>query len=451
MQPRDMELLERAIEEITDRAVAAGLDFFPMRYEITPPDILYSIGAYGMPTRFSHWSFGKAYYRMKTDYDFGLSKIYELVINSDPCYAFLLESNSLLQNKLIVAHVLAHSDFFKNNAYFSLTNRNMVESMAVTARRIRAWEEQYGRKTVESFLDAVLSINEHVDPHAVFRDGTPTGYRPRLQEEPDDGQRNRFADSPRDDGAARHSASDSGRPQKEEKDVVRFIADRSPVLEDWEREIMYRLRDEMLYFWPQLETKIMNEGWATFWHVQILREMDLDEEEAVEFAAMHARLIQPPVTGINPYLLGWKMFVWLDRNLGREAIFDIRATESDVSFLRNYLNKELAEEMDLFVFRRSGDQWKITSKDVEEVREHLIRSRINGGYPYIVACDDNYQNRGELYLLHRYDGTELDTRYIAKTLPLVHRLWGRSVHLETVISGQNVRYTWDGEKLSHRV
>jgi len=125
MQPRDMELLERAIEEITDRAVAAGLDFFPMRYEITPPDILYSIGAYGMPTRFSHWSFGKAYYRMKTDYDFGLSKIYELVINSDPCYAFLLESNSLLQNKLIVAHVLAHSDFFKNNAYFSLTNRNM--------------------------------------------------------------------------------------------------------------------------------------------------------------------------------------------------------------------------------------------------------------------------------------------------------------------------------------
>ncbi len=214
---------------------------------------------------------------------------------------------------------------------------------------------------------------------------------------------------------------------------------------------MYRLREEMLYFWPQLETKIMNEGWATFWHVQILREMDLDEEEAVEFAAMHARLTQPPVTGINPYLLGWKMFVWLDRNLGREAVFDIRATESDVSFLRNYLNKQLAEEMDLFVFRRSGDHWRITSKDVEEVREHLIRSRINGGYPYIVACDDNYQNRGELYLLHRYDGTELDTRYIAKTLPMVYRLWGRPVHLETVISDQNVRYTWDGKKLSHRV
>src|SRR5690606_11773353 len=167
MQPRELQLLEQSIEEITERSLSAGLDFFPMRYEITPADILYSIGAYGMPTRFSHWSFGKAYYRLKTDYDFGLSKIYELVINSDPCYAFLLESNSLLQNKLIAAHVLAHSDFFKNNAYFSLTNRNMVESMAVTARRIRAYEEQYGRKTVEAFLDAVLSIHEHIDPHTV--------------------------------------------------------------------------------------------------------------------------------------------------------------------------------------------------------------------------------------------------------------------------------------------
>jgi stage V sporulation protein R len=451
MQFVDMERLERAIEEITERALASGLDFFPMRYEITPPDILYSIGAYGMPTRFSHWSFGKAYYRMKTDYDYGLSKIYELVINSNPCYAFLLESNSLLQNKLIVAHVLGHSDFFKNNAYFSLTNRNMVESMAVTARRIRAYEEQYGRKTVETFLDAVLSINEHVDPHTVFRDGTPTGYRPQSPEDPGGGEPMGAADSSREEAQAKGSALGPAQSPKEEKDLVRFIADRSPILEGWEREIMYRLREEMLYFWPQLETKIMNEGWATFWHVQILREMDLDEEEAVEFAAMHARLIQPPVTGINPYLLGWKMFVWLDRNLGREAVFDIRATESDVSFLRNYLNKELAEEMDLFVFRRSGEHWRITSKDVEEVREHLIRSRINGGYPYIVACDDNYQNRGELYLLHRYDGTELDTRYIAKTLPMVYRLWGRPVHLETVISDQNVRYTWDGKKLSHRV
>ena len=135
-----------------------------MRYEICPADIIYTFGAYGMPTRFSHWSFGKQFHKMKLHYDFGFSKIYELVINSDPCYAFLLDSNSLIQNKLIVAHVLAHCDFFKNNVRFQNTKRDMVESMAATAERIRQYEIQYGKKEVETFFDAVLAIEEHIDP-----------------------------------------------------------------------------------------------------------------------------------------------------------------------------------------------------------------------------------------------------------------------------------------------
>ena len=112
--------LEYAISEITEIAKGFGLDFYPMRYEICPSEIIYTFGAYGMPTRFSHWSFGKQFHKMKLHYDFGLSKIYELVINSNPCYAFLLDSNSLIQNKLIVAHVLAHCDFFKNNIRFKI-------------------------------------------------------------------------------------------------------------------------------------------------------------------------------------------------------------------------------------------------------------------------------------------------------------------------------------------
>lgn len=119
-----------------------------------------------MPTRFSHWSFGKTFNKMKMQYDFGLSKIYELVINSNPCYAFLLDSNSLIQNKLI-AHVLAHCDFFKNNARFSKTNRNMVESMTATAERIREYEMIHGALAVEQVIYAVLAIQEHVDPSIV--------------------------------------------------------------------------------------------------------------------------------------------------------------------------------------------------------------------------------------------------------------------------------------------
>ncbi|MGO4350215.1 SpoVR family protein, partial [Paenibacillus sp. MCAF9] len=164
MRQDEIRALERSIDEITEIATGFGLDFYQMRYEICPAEIIYTFGAYGMPTRFSHWSFGKTFNKMKLQYDFGLSKIYELVINSNPCYAFLLEGNSLIQNKLIVAHVLAHCDFFKNNARFGVTNRNMVESMSATADRIHQYEMDHGTEAVEKFIDAILAIQEHVDP-----------------------------------------------------------------------------------------------------------------------------------------------------------------------------------------------------------------------------------------------------------------------------------------------
>ena len=160
----EMKALHRAIDEITEIATGFGLDFYPMRYEVCPADIIYTFGAYGMPTRFTHWSFGKQFHRMKLQYDLGLSQIYELVINSNPCYAFLLDTNSLIQNKLIIAHVLAHCDFFKNNVRFSNTRKDMVESMTATAERIADYEMIHGKEEVERFLDAVLAIQEHVDP-----------------------------------------------------------------------------------------------------------------------------------------------------------------------------------------------------------------------------------------------------------------------------------------------
>lgn len=176
-------LLEEAIGEIAACAWEQGLDFYPMRFEICPAEIIYTFGAYGMPTRYSHWSFGKAYYRIKTQYDYGLNRIYELVINTRPCYAFLLAGNSVIQNRLVTAHVLAHSDFFKNNAYFSHTSGDMLEIMAQAAARIREYEMLYGRDRVEEFLDAVLAIQEHVDPHRfIKRSPSVTGGQGTVQE-----------------------------------------------------------------------------------------------------------------------------------------------------------------------------------------------------------------------------------------------------------------------------
>ncbi len=264
MRASEQKALEYAIAEITEIAKGFGLDFYPMRYEICPSEIIYTFGAYGMPTRFSHWSFGKQFHKMKLHYDLGLSKIYELVINSDPCYAFLLDSNSLIQNKLIVAHVLAHCDFFKNNVRFSNTKRDMVESMAATADRIRQYEILYGKQEVESFLDAVLAIEEHIDPSLV---------RPKLSWSVDDLEEAdvKQSSTPYDD-LWNLEKKEEKKPEKKkkkfppqpEKDIMLFIEQYSRDMTDWQRDILTMMRDEMLYFWPQLETKIMNEGWASY-------------------------------------------------------------------------------------------------------------------------------------------------------------------------------------------
>src|SRR5690242_12737320 len=152
MTPEEVRELESAIDEIMTIADRMGLDPYPVHFELVPATIMYEFGAYGLPGRFSHWTHGRAYQQIKTMYDYGLSRIYELVINADPAYAFLLENNSVLQNKLVVAHVLGHTDFFKHNAFFKGTSRQMVEMVSVHAERIRQYEFEHGREAVEELL-----------------------------------------------------------------------------------------------------------------------------------------------------------------------------------------------------------------------------------------------------------------------------------------------------------
>ncbi|OZM58062.1 stage V sporulation protein R [Lottiidibacillus patelloidae] len=458
--------LQYAIDEITEIATGFGLDFYPMRYEICPAEIIYTFGAYGMPTRFSHWSFGKQFHKMKIHYDLGLSKIYELVINSNPCYAFLLDTNSLIQNKLIVAHVLAHCDFFKNNVRFSNTKRDMVDSMAATAERIKHYEHVYGKEEVETFLDAILAIQEHIDPSLL---------RPKLQwsidEEESEEQTKNQGDSAyadlwaldKDNKEEKPTKRKKKLPPKPEKDILLFIEQYSRDLEEWQRDILTMMRQEMLYFWPQLETKIMNEGWASYWHAKILQEMDLDSSEAIEFAKLNANVVQPSRTQINPYYLGVQIFKDIEERYnnpteemikrgvkpgsGREKMFEVREIESDISFLRNYLTKDLVHREDMYLFQKQGRDYKIVDKDWENVRDQLVSMRVNGGFPYITVNDGDYLKSGELYLKHHYEGIELDLKYLEKVMPYIHQLWGRPVHMETFYEERSVVFTYEGKKV----
>jgi len=443
---REVIELEHAIERIWEIGHGFGLDPFPTNFEIVPATVMYEIGSYALPGRYSHWTFGKAYHRMKTMYDFGLSRIYEVVINANPAYGFLLETNSLLQNKLVIAHVMGHVDFFKNNAWFARTNRRMVDDAASHARRIGAYEFQYGHRVVERFLDAVLSIEEHVDPTAFVARAPDAARAPAAP-----------AVGRYDDLLARHElpkpaervdAHDGG-PALPEKDLLGFIAAHSPVLEPWQRDVVAMIREEMLYFVPQMQTKTINEGWASFWHSRIMRELDLGDAEHLEFAELHAGVVSPHTGQLNPYFVGYRILEDIERRYGRERLFEAREVENDVSLLRNYLTEELCEELDLFVFELvDGEAWTITEKRWERVRDQLVANMSNFGFPYIEVADGDYKRNLELFLRHRYEGTELDLRYARKTLENCQVLWGRPVHLETVVDGEVTTLSYDGSEHS---
>lgn len=428
-----------------------------MRFEVVPADIMYTIGAYGMPVRFSHWTFGKAYQRMKTAYEYNLSRIYELVINHDPCYAFLLEGNTLVQNLLVVAHVYGHSDFFKRNRRFARTSRRMLETMSASAARLREYEFRHGQRRVEAFLDAVLSIQEHVDPYRreevappAARGGEAPGRRASLAAasmRPGGKWDVLFPPVPQPSGEEPPRRD----PPAPERDVLLYLARSARHLDDWERDVISIVREEMLYFWPQIETKIMNEGWATYWHARIMRELDLTGDQALEFARIHSSVVHPHKGQINPYFVGLKIWEDIESRHGREAMFEAREIETDVSFVRNHLNEKLVSDLDLYLYKKVGLSWQVVDRDWKRVRDGLVDSLVNGGHPYIVVEDGDYRRQGGLYLRHVYEGRQLDLRYLEKTLRHVYEIWRRPVYLETVVDRRTEVFSYDGERNAREV
>jgi stage V sporulation protein R len=314
---------------------------------------------------------------------------------------------------------------------------------------------------VEKFISAVLSVQEHIDPYLLEQvhkktEGDLSEAKKKSPSKESYSDLIGLNEVSETETTHKNSAS-----PREEKDIMLYIQDNSAVLENWQRDIMTMLREEMLYFWPQLETKIMNEGWATYWHAKIMREMDLTTEESIEFAKLHANVTQPSQKQLNPYYLGLKLFENIEREEraiskdpdpekdAMQKLFEIRALDSDQSFIRNYMTKEFVEKEDLFLFHKKDNEYVIHTKDWEAVRDQLVASRVNGGFPYLVVSDGDYLKNGELYLKHRFEETELEISSLEKVLFHLHELWGRTVHLETVVETYNVLFSCDGQKV-HR-
>ena len=462
---KDLDALVTAEEQIVEIARRFGLDPFPVFFELVTSYKMYEDAAYGLPGRFNHWTRGKAFYRMKTQYDYGLSKIYEVVFNTNPAVAYLMEQNDLLQNKVVIAHVMGHSDFFKNNTYFQHTSRRMIDKVGIHADRIRKYEFDHGPDAVERFLDAVLSIEEHLDPNAFSR--RTRGKKDEETKAAGPGPYDDLWDLEERKKRREEAELAERKPRKfpphPEKDILLFLAEHAPDLEEWQRDIILMVHEEMLYFLPQMQTKTINEGWASYWHARIMRDTDLNDSEALQFAQMHSNVLAPSRMHLNPYHIGYKILEDIEQRWdhptkeeqerlgrkpgqGRAKLFEVRELENDVSLIRNYLTKDLVQELDLYLYKKEGDQWVIVEKDWEKVRDSIVASMTNFGYPYLVIEDADYHRNSELLIKHHFEGQELDLTYAEKTLEYVYELWGRPVHLETIYEEHRTLISYDGDR-----
>jgi stage V sporulation protein R len=481
-------------EEMKGYARGFGLDFFETVYEVITYDEMNMVAAYaGFPVRYPHWKWGMEYERLARSYEYGLSRIYELVINNDPSYAYLLESNQDVDQKMVMAHVYAHVDFFKNNFAFGPTNRKMMDEMANHATRVRKYMDRMGVEVVEAFMDKVLSIDNLIDIHAPFivrkRSRTATdeqsGSRvPDVRQIPTDKEYMRPFVNPREylDAQRQKLEAEHKKPRRfptePERDVLAFLMEHAP-LERWQRDIVDMLREEAYYFAPQRQTKIMNEGWATYWHAKIMTEKACKPEEIIDFADHHSGVVAVSGKSLNPYKMGVELLRNIEERwdkgrfgkeyddcddlaerrrwdkqlgLGRKKIFEVRKHYTDVTFIDEFLTLDFVRENNMFAFgfNKKRGRFEISSREFKEVKERLLAQLTHGGQPSIAVLDANHENRGELLLRHDHHGVDLDQDYTRATLLNLNALWGRPVHVLSKQEGKGIMFGFDGRDHSEK-
>ena len=481
-------------EEIEGYARGYGLDFYETVFEMVDADDLNEIAAYGgFPTRYPHWSFGMQYEELNKSYSYGLSKIYEMVINNDPCYAYLMRCNHVVDQKLVMAHVYGHSDFFKNNAYFGHTTRKMMNEIANHAARIRGYAERFGTDQVEAFLDRCMSVDDLIDIHsvAIRRRGEHAQQEVSGVDVPEEtAEPQRFRSKPYMDGFVNPQpdpeaapGADARRPnvahfpERPEKDILLFLIEHAP-LKNWQRDILSIIRDEAYYFYPQGQTKIMNEGWASYWHSTMMTQKALAPEELIDYADHHSGTMATSGR-LNPYKLGIELLrdietrwdagrfgaeydacddldtrrAWNKHTgLGRQKIYEVRKVHNDITFIDTFLTPEFCVENKLFSFnyQAQSKNYVIESREFQKVKNRLLASLTNFGKPWITVVNGNHRNRGELLLRHEYQGVELNRAEAKDTLANLYFLWGRPVHLETVADDKATLLSFDGTDHTHQ-
>lgn len=444
-------------EKIENLAEKLGLDYYPIDFEIVPNNFMTEIAVYGLPVRMPHWSFGIRYIHQLIRQGMGHSRIFEVMFPGDPCHAYLVRDNSIAENTLVVAHVIGHADFAKTNDLFSrfmrMAGGHILEQAAERAHNIEIALSEHGQQRVEDILDAALALEPHIDINQALHRESYAPFPPVDEQSNQisrtDAFSKKFHQLPGESDASLEAKDhrQNAIPPRAEYDLLWFIATYAPEMEGWERDIFLAVREESFYFYPVFACQIMNEGWASYWHARLLREADfLPDDLYLSAVKAHSDVVRPfagdrqLALAINPYHLGFSIWEDLIEKFGLVAARRICKEEDDSGFIRNYLTKELAEKLGLFLYETDSEGGiHIEERDIHGIHEAILAPRFNYGAPRIAIS--KMHTDGSLELRHDYqgDGRGLDLSRAERVLDYIGRIWRRPVSLQTVGGSGNPR------------
>jgi len=488
MRNYELDRLKKIEARIYEIAKENGLEFCPIEFDIIPEEKMFEIMAYGMPGQISNWKYGRDYERTRTIYEkMGAGLPYEVVVNTNPARAYLMKDNTIALQALIIAHVVGHVAFFTMNKYHAENDSNIASRLSAASERFEGYERKYGIDLVEQTVDAGHALMLHSNPWLIEENKSEQLDRifEKMKKKKHDKTDTVFSDFFEDDSQADierekwnnalYMKLRNKTPIEPMEDILRYIIDNSRVLSDWQKDILEIIRSWGQYVWPNIKTKYMNEGFATFWHEKILKQLfkeklltDTDHSEC-NYSNSLVKAKNP--FAMNPYLIGsviWEDIIkrWNkgthgdtfneimnheekinfdDKSMkGNEKMFKVLRTSNDWMFMNNFLTAELVRKLDLYMYVKKDNVFVedlvITDKEAEELRQIIVRSFSHSGIPKIFVRDGNYNNSNELLLIHEHVGADLNPEYAKKTLEHIQFLWGEKCILKTIKLGVKDTY-----------
>lgn len=495
MREEELPRLKKIEKRIYEIAKEMGLKFDDIEFDIVPKEKMFEIMAYNIPGQISNWKFGRDYEKTRTIYEkIGEGLPFEVVVNTSPVRAYLMKDNTFALQVLIIAHVVGHAAVFRMNSYNFESDETIATKLSLASERFEEYERKYGIDMVEQTVDSGHAIMYHSNPwlkQETEQDKLERIFE-RMKKKKHDKAPTEFRDFFEEDDSAEmdrekwnytvYRELKNKTPVEPTEDLLRYIIDHSRALSDWQKDILETIRLWGQYIYPSMKTHYIHEGFATFTHEYILRQLFKEglltptEHSECNYSNSLVKAMHP--RSMNPYLVGDAIFKDILRRWdkgqygekweetknyddkknyddgsmkGMEKVLEVVRTSNDWMFMKNYLTVDLVRKLKLYLYTKQSniffEELVITDKNAEEICNIITRSFSHSGIPRIFVTDGNYYSRNELLLQHEHIGPDLDAEYAQKTMNHIQFLWGDKCTLKTIKNKRPFKYVANKPKV----